>query len=783
VKQFSMKKFFAKHTKIIMTLVSVALMFVFALPTFRSQSRAEIDKSPVGYLNGKKVTNDDIAFARGELGLLRELHFLGKPPTWIERFAGDDSQANLYWYLICAEASRFTYGAVTPDQAVKMAVDNLKSSQPGITDGDIDQLLEARAINRITLARIVSKLQTVLRYQEFLIGMPGPVSGLELAADRGLRRVQVEYVPVDVTQGWDKLAADQIPADQMARQFEAYRNVIRTPILSGPEDPPVLLGLDKDEKGEYALLGYPGAVDAALHLRENEVIAWDGSKLERIIHQGEVLGFGSEGVVRAPYNAILVSGGGRLAPTQLFQGLDLHGRVPPELPPEINGHRYPFGYKFPDRVKVEYLVFKFAELRKNMEPTGEDVKAAFDAFKTNPYKFRPEAAAATAPAAPAITVTPPSGSQPATTQATQSQPATRSTKDILNDWNDLKVKAPYLSEQVDLRAAKLLKGMVDAARTRADGPWKAGVTPLPAKWIEYKKIAEELGRDPNYLGCKPTPGDSGPDFLGASDLKRLPGIGQSISSSTQGPMFEFATMVTNIQELVGPEIAKRLAQDLKREPTTDEVLREIRREPLGRLNLELGHEVPEVTDKDGNMYLVRVTAYEKTHVPASIDDAMAGGRKVRDEVNVDCRKLATYEQRLKALQTALEGGDMAAVAKQYQSKVLLPTEFTRDPAQAPLDLQYIRDFVKTAFTLPEPEAGKPPSVKVLADEELLKAYAMKMVRILPTTGADFAAERVYLSRQPDSEVITFFQDFLRIENMAERLKFKPVTPFTKRSEQ
>jgi hypothetical protein len=781
VKQFSIKKFFVKHTKIIMTLVSVALMFIFALPTFRSPTQSDRDKAAAGFLDGKKVSNDDLAFARGELALLREFLFLQQPPSWIERFAGDDSQANLYWYLICNEAARYTYVNVTPDEAVKMAVENLKREKPGISDGDVDQMLEGRAINRITLARVVSKLQMVYRYQNFLVGMPESVAWLELAADRELRRIQVQYVPVNAIEGWDQPGAEVVSADQMAAQFEAYKNVLRTPILAAPEDPPVFLGLEADEKGEYALLGYPGAVDAALHLHEREVIPWDGSRIERILHQGDFLGVGSGGIVTAPYNTIIVSGGGRVGPTQVYQGLDIHDRLPSALPPEINGHRFPFGYKVPDRVKVEYLVFKFADLRKRMEATKVDVEAAFKVFQANPYKFRPEAAAATAPAAPAISVAPPTATEPAATQGASSQPATRSAKDIQNDWNDLKVKEPYISEQVDIRCARLLKNMVDAARSRAEAPWKGDNVPQSDSWVAYETIAADLSKDAMYLGYQPEPCKPGADFLGPGDLRRIPGIGQAIFSDTQGQMFEFAALATNIEDLVYPEVAKRLAQDLKKEPTADEIRREVTRQPLGRRCVPLGEETAEVTDKDGNMYLFRVRECQAAHVPASLDDVTAGQRKIRDDVAADCRKLAAFQQRVKALQTAIAGGDLEAVARQYQSKVQYPKEFNRDPAQAPVDLQYIRDFVTTAFKLPEPAADKPPSVKVLEDDELLKAYAMKVVRILPTSGADFAAERVYLYRQTDPESMRFLQDYLQIENVAQRLKFKPVQPFVKRT--
>jgi hypothetical protein len=136
---------------------------------------------------------------------------------------------------------------------------------------------------------------------------------------------------------------------------------------------------------------------------------------------------------------------------------------------------------------------------------------------------------------------------------------------------------------------------------------------------------------------------------------------------------------------------------------------------------------------------------------------------------------------VKALQAAMAGGDMEAVAAQFGSKVQWPKEFIRDPLRAPVDVQSIRDFVKTSFKLPELASGKPASVTVLGNEEILRAYGIKLLKVLPTSGADFRDERIVLYRQPDPTVVSFLRDYLRIEDVAARLKFVPVNPFTKRT--
>src|SRR4051794_1026711 len=55
VKKFSAKAFLQKYGKVILTIMSILLMFVFALPTFRNRSAEESQQAAIGHLNGKKV--------------------------------------------------------------------------------------------------------------------------------------------------------------------------------------------------------------------------------------------------------------------------------------------------------------------------------------------------------------------------------------------------------------------------------------------------------------------------------------------------------------------------------------------------------------------------------------------------------------------------------------------------------------------------------------------------------------------------------------------------------
>jgi hypothetical protein len=768
-----------KHAKIIMTVVSVALMFVFALPTFRQQTSREREIARVGLLDGKKVTNDDILRCNNEIHRLRELGFLPRQgATWIDRFAGEDNQTGLYWYLLNIEAAKYTYAAVTPEQAVNMAVDNLKAEKPETTVEDVRYTLESTLqINEITLARTVSRLQTVYSYLNLLMRVPQPISQFELTADRELREVEIRYVPVNPLRDWNMITDDQISADKVTAQFEAYKNILPTPVLAGPVDSPLFLGTDEDATGPYALIGYPADaadVDHVAHVHAKETIAWDGSKIDNIFPAKQI---------GLPYSIIIISGGGRSSPSQIPQGLDLHGHAPPELPVEINGHHFPFGYRFPDRVKVEYLVFRFADLRKRLTATEANVIAASNAFKNDPFKYRPDEdpnKPATQPATgPSITVTTIPDSQPAPASA----PATRDAKDILKDYDNPKVRQPYIDAEIDKSAAALLRKMVAAARDKAEAPWKNNVDFVDkSKWIPYGNIAAALKGDSQFLGSQPEVATTGPDFLSARDLQALPGLGRAFFATPQGQIIDFPALATNIQELFAPDVVKRLSIEFKREPTNEEIAREIHKmTPLGRLNVPLGQEPqPDLVDKDGNMYLFRATECQAAHVPASLDDKTIGDLKVRDNVLADCKKLFAFQEALKSVQASLAQGDLDALAKQNQSKVYSPRTFNRNVELAPIELRYIQDFVTTAFDLPDPVTVKGSVVSAMPDDHLLRLYPLILFHVHQATGTGFRDNLSKILNRQYPDIVTFRDKYLQLDALSGRLKYQSDTPPTKK---
>jgi hypothetical protein len=255
----------------------------------------------------------------------------------------------------------------------------------------------------------------------------------------------------------------------------------------------------------------------------------------------------------------------------------------PPMPPTIEGHQYPFSYKYPDRVKVEYLRFDRGEVAKQFQPTEEDYDAAYRYYVDHPDEFVEVKAEATTQAA---------------------------TKPAVKPFSAVKEK--LVQAQIDKRVSKKLGQVVDRARTLAAEPWKIPDKQVPPEqWADYKAIAEEMGTNKEFGGNRPSY-NTATGLLSAAQLERQAGIGQAYFETPRGRI-PFAMLATHVKELVGPK------------------------DPLSNLFLEVGREGPLLKDAAGNLYLYRVAAAEKTREPASLEE-------VRGQVAEDLKKLSAYER-------------------------------------------------------------------------------------------------------------------------------------------
>lgn len=421
---------------------------------------------------------------------------------------------------------------------------------------------------------------------------------------------------------------------------------------------------------------------------------------------------------------------------------DPEATAPGPLPPEIAGHHFPFGYKYPDRVTLEYLVFNRAAIRKLIKPIHEDEGWAREYYNSHPAEFQAPASA------------------PATATAPTTAPGTTT-----RPWEQ--VEPELLGRKIDERTDQLMNKLVQQAQELAGKPWLANSSLPRESWVSYADIAATIAKSSDSLGYKPeyktTEKGAAADkrdqgLMSSQQFKDLPGIGQAqymLPVATDLVPVPFYTMATHVQELVKPDP----------------------KDPLARLNLQVGTEGPTpLKDKDGNQYLYRITTVDPSHEPANLDE-------VKQQVIDDFKKGASYDQCLAAVKAAIDKDpDVDAVAAPYKAAAQATDAFTRlspDPK-----IQAIRDFVKTAFSLKEPPASHPGatapantgSATVLPDDSALRCYPMELVRFSPATGVDFGRKLLTLFQEGDPAIEDFRSEYLSLDALSQRLHYVPVTP-------
>src|SRR4051812_33822805 len=98
-----------------MTVISVGLMFVFALPTFNSNKGEGYYKGlPVGTLNDRKVTQGELTEYSTQLDRLRRLPGMAnfQLTQQVLNWAGDEQQATT-WFMLCKEADRYAHSYIS----------------------------------------------------------------------------------------------------------------------------------------------------------------------------------------------------------------------------------------------------------------------------------------------------------------------------------------------------------------------------------------------------------------------------------------------------------------------------------------------------------------------------------------------------------------------------------------------------------------------------------------------------------------------------------------------
>jgi hypothetical protein len=300
------------------------------------------------------------------------------------------------------------------------------------------------------------------------------------------------------------------------------------------------------------------------------------------------------------------------------------GQGSPTPPPLINGHRYPFGYRYPDRVKIEFLKFDRATVLATLKPTISDIQAAYAYYQAHRDDFE---------------ITPP---------ATTTAPA-KAAKTQYKTFDQVRQK--LIRQQLIKRVDLLFRRMLNRARNISDKPWSTVDVngyhkAIPeSQWVPYDKLAADLGKQYGYT---PEVGRWN-HWLDAGALGSLRGIGDATTDQA------------GLSQPLGLSVLAMKVHALNPNSKNIGLL----------LHLQVGYNGPVLTDTHGNMYLYRVIAVDKAHNPATL--AM-----VRSAVVRDAQLLAAYRaDKQDGVKLAAAAGQIGlpAAAKKYHLAVLSPASF------------------------------------------------------------------------------------------------------------
>ena len=290
-------------------------------------------------------------------------------------------------------------------------------------------------------------------------------------------------------------------------------------------------------------------------------------------------------------------------------------------PPKINGHRYPFGYRYPNRVKIEFIKFDRAKVRSGMKVTLADVQAAYSYYQSHRDEF-------------------------AIKQGSGKSPSPTRYKTFAQ------VKAQLIRQQQDKSIDLLFRRMTEYALHQTRKVWthpelNGYYTKVPeTHWVSYKTLVSQLAK---RFGYQPVVGRWS-QWADAAALAGLRGIGHAGSEQS------------GFSRPVGlPALAMKVrALDPKSKG-------------LGLLlHLQVGRDGPVLTDSHGNDYIYRVTAVSAAHNPEML-------AQVRSQVVHDARELEAYradKNRGTVLAADADKTGLLQVAKKNDLLPKFPKAFT-----------------------------------------------------------------------------------------------------------
>ena len=497
-----MFKFFRKFNKVILIIGGCVLMVAFLVPQAVTMFAPGQGDITLGEVHGMEVTNASVRSADFELALLQNMGLGAGMPTLIDGRPLDDG---LSWILLQADAREMGLWAGDAEVNAALAAVNLN-------DADLAEIAAARNITPDFVRQAVRHWLIAEQYRELAAG---------IAYDnRGAGGLSPAMQKVEVYNQFAREADQFRDNPQMLQYFSALAalEMRGTHRLSRP----LLTHFIRDTAA---------TVSGRLLLVDADPAA-GGTPTDDTVRQ-----------LFEMYKDVLPGQGGSAS-----GGAD------------ASGGPHPFGYRIPDRVKLEYLQLTRDALQEAVDVGYAEV---LDYYRQNKGMFN-AGQEGEAPDSPT----------PVVRQQIEDQLISRETE---------RLRARVVDEVRSILAEDL-RGL-----SEQDGYTQlpADFSPLPLSTVA-DRVEERLGVKLNVI-------DLTDRWVPTTELSELEGIGFSAIGGVRGVFFPgYAAL------------ARPLVEDPQQVPR--------------QLRLQAGTPSEVLQDFDGNSYLFRLTAAEPAHAPESLDD-------------------------------------------------------------------------------------------------------------------------------------------------------------------
>ena len=443
----------------------------------------------------------------------------------------------------------------------------------------------------------------------------------------------------------------------------------------------------------------------------------------------------------------------------------------PESQPTTAPASLPFGYQFPDRVKLQYLTLKKEQVREAVKKTKSDYDwevAARRHYLANQRDY-PATQPNASPLGPAL---------PGGAAAPSTQPFAEVRTQVLE-----KVMQPEVDRMTaEIRAAiaKRLSTAWEQHRSQGGGATRPtgtaasrpasspATSPASTQPGEFASFAflERLAADvQKQFGVLPSVTSKADQWLTADDLAKLPGIG--VARTTRDDGQTFANYVVQSAEPFFPVPKKA--------------------DPAQVLSLLEPSEPLE--DFDGNVYFFRLTGAEAAHAPSDVNE-------VRDRVVADVLTGRAYARTIEEAKKLLDAAKKESLEKAAAAagRVVKTTgSFSRGRfglpttiPNYPLDPEGRGAFVQQAYQLlTEATPDRPNPVMVIE----LPSERRVLVAELAGVTSQLRDNQAFIDRLMVARQMSFRQaselaaDYFRTEAVKSRLGYRSTDPEEEKRQQ